>query len=501
MKKYIFDIMILSASAALVLSSCAKFLEETSQDEIKPSSANDYLELIAGEIYYNTNQTPVNTYLDIMTDDCEEFAKDAFLSSDNRNEGFGYYTWQASPEHQITGTLNSDQAWAFYYHQILVANMILYDIDKMSGSDQEKAQVKAEAYMIRAFAYYMLVNLYGEPYDPEKFPDAMGVPINDLVGSENRKFKREPAARIYEQILDDGKNALVQFDAAGESSSVYRWNAAAANVFLSRICLYIHDWDGAISYADAALGINANLWDFNTKLEEEGVGDSDDNYEEYFFRKNNPEILFSYGSYSNGYFAEMACGMFPASKALLAMYIDGDLRLDDTDGAYIRYLGADFTLMSGGGRYTQYKGYSTSYTGMHGKAIRTVEAYLNRAEAYAMNGESQKALDDINMIRRNRFTPETYTVLSGLSQELTLQEVKNERRRELCFEGHRWFDLRRWDRPSITHTFTPNVETPDILETYVLEENDPAYTLPIPEEVYERDSDIENISRPVRNPK
>ena len=197
----------------------------------------------------------------------------------------------------------------------------------------------------------------------------------------------------------------------------------------------------------------------------------------------------------------MACGMFPASKALLAMYIDGDLRLDDTDGAYIRYLGADFTLMSGGGRYTQYKGYSTSYTGMHGKAIRTVEAYLNRAEAYAMNGESQKALDDINMIRRNRFTPETYTVLSGLSQELTLQEVKNERRRELCFEGHRWFDLRRWDRPSITHTFTPNVETPDILETYVLEENDPAYTLPIPEEVYERDSDIENISRPVRNPK
>ena len=203
MKKHIYSIICISA--ALVLSSCGKFLEEYSQDEIRPNSANDYLELIAGEIYYNTNNSSIHTYLDIMTDDCEEFAKEgSFLSSDNRNEGFGYYTWQAAPEHPITGTLNSDQSWAFYYHQILTANMILYDVDDKNGTEQEKAQAKAEAYMVRAFAYFMLVNLYGEPYDPEKFPDALGVPINDLVGSENRKFQRASAAEIYEQILSDG---------------------------------------------------------------------------------------------------------------------------------------------------------------------------------------------------------------------------------------------------------------------------------------------------------
>ena len=113
----------------------------------------------------------------------------------------------------------------------------------------------------------------------------------------------------------------------------------------------------------------------------------------------------------------------------------------------------------------------------------------------------QNAMDDINMIRRNRFTPETYKELTAASQENVITAVRDERRMELCFEGHRWFDLRRWDRPSITHTFTPDVKNPTVLETYVLEENDPAYTLPIPEEVYERDTDIENISRPVRNPK
>ena len=105
------------------------------------------------------------------------------------------------------------------------------------------------------------------------------------------------------------------------------------------------------------------------------------------------------------------------------------------------------------------------------------------------------------MIRRNRFTPETYKDLTAGTQEDVITDVRDERRMELCFEGHRWFDLRRWDRPSITHTFTPDIENPDIVETYILEENDPAYTLPIPEEVYERDTDIENISRPARNPK
>lgn len=499
MKKHIYSIICISA--ALALSSCGKFLEEYSQDEIRPNSANDYLELIAGEIYYNTNETPVHTYLDIMTDDCEEFAKEgaSALFPDNRSAGFGYYTWQASPEHQFTGTLNSDQAWAFYYHQILIANMILYDVDDKNGTEQEKAQTKAEAYMVRAFAYFMLVNLYGEPYDPEKFPDALGVPINDLIGAENKKFQRVSAAEIYDLILSDGENALAQFEEAGQSSSIYRWNAAAANVFMSRVCLYIHDWDGAISYANAALAANANLWDFNTKLAEESAGDGSS--DDHFLRSNNPEILFSFGSYSGGYISELAYGMFPASTKLRSLYIEGDLRYDNNNGAYIRYLGNLF--IGGGKRYCPYKSYMSSYTGVHSNAIRTAEAYLNRAEAYAMKGGEnlQDAIDDINMIRRNRFTPEAYKDLTADTQEDVITAVRDERRMELCFEGHRWFDLRRWDRPSITHTFTPDAASPTILDTYILEENDPAYTLPIPEEVYERDTDIENISRPARNPK
>ena len=51
--------------------------------------------------------------------------------------------------------------------------------------------------MIRAYAYYMLVNLYGEPYDPKTADKAVGVPVNGLIGVENKKFKRESVAAIY----------------------------------------------------------------------------------------------------------------------------------------------------------------------------------------------------------------------------------------------------------------------------------------------------------------
>lgn len=478
------------AAAALVLASCSGFLKESSQDEIKPKSVNDYKELIAGEIYNTVNESSYHTWLDIMTDDCEEFAKKATFGSDTRNSGFGYFTWQQSPEYQISGVLNNDKAWYNYYHQILVANMVLYDIDEMSGKEEDRAAVKAEAYMIRAYAYYMLVNIYGEPYEPETASTAAGVPINDLVGAENKQFARESVQTVYDVIIENAENALAEFGKTSGSQSVFRWNEAAADVLLSRIYLYMQNWEAAAKYASAALDIKAELWDLNQKAAE---GDGTD--EGYFFSSRNPEILFSYGYYYVSYFATGAKGAYPASASLRGMYGTGDLR-GGTTGAYIRRLGS--TFFGGGKRYVPYKGYDSSTTGRHGKAIRTAEAYVNRAEAYAHLGKLSEAMSDIETIRKNRFTTAAYKPLSATSQEDVLQAVKDERRREFCFEQQRWFDLRRWDRPSITHTYTPDLSKTSVYETYVLQQNDPAYTLPLPQEVIENDPLIENIYRPER---
>lgn len=480
---------------SLAFTSCSDFLSEVSQDEIRPKKASDYKELIAGEIYENMNESSsVNAWLDIMTDDCEELAKKAStLAPDKRPAGFGYYTWQQEPERQREGVLSSDAAWGTYYHQILVCNMILNDIDKLDGTDSEKAGVKAEAYMIKAFAYYMLVNLYGEPYDPQTAAKAAGVPINDLVGAENKKFQRESVQTVYDHILEYGENALKMFKISDSGESVFRWNEAAADVFLSRVCLYMQRWDKAAEYANEALAIKGDVWDLNRKATDDAsAGD----YMDRLFTSRNPEILFSYGYSTEIFSAEGAGSCYPPSKALLAMYEDGDLR-GGRNGMYIRYLGSFFS----GKKYAPFKSFMTSYTSRYGNAIRTVEAYLNRAEAYShIDGKAQDAIKDLETIRRNRFTAAKYKPLEATTQESVVQAVRDERRRELCFERQRWFDLRRWGRPSITHTYTPDLKKPNETETYVLQENDPAYTLPVPKEVLEMEPDLTDIKRPERNP-
>ena len=91
-----------------------------------------------------------------------------------------------------------------------------------------------------------------------------------------------------------------------------------------------------------------------------------------------------------------------------------------------------------------------------------------------------------------------YEEVQAVTKEDVIRRVREERRRELSFEFHRWFDLRRWDRPRIEHTFTHGIKQPDVVEKYVLEKDDPAYTLPLPRSVVEYDPTLVDNPRPQR---
>ena len=86
-----------------------------------------------------------------------------------------------------------------------------------------------------------------------------------------------------------------------------------------------------------------------------------------------------------------------------------------------------------------------------------------------------------------RFDPEDYEDEEFATQEELINFVRDERRRELCFEGHRWFDLRRWGMPSFTHKWHDNA---DNTSTFRIEENDLLYTIPIPEEALQMNSSL-----------
>ena len=124
------------------------------------------------------------------------------------------------------------------------------------------------------------------------------------------------------------------------------------------------------------------------------------------------------------------------------------------------------------------------------------EAYLNLAEAAAQLKKDKIALDALNALRIKRFAPEYYEEISGISGEDLVTKIRKERRLELCFEGHRWFDLRRYGMPAFSRTWKIDGMP---VQTYTLEKNDPAYTLPIPPDVLERNRSL--VQNKLPNPR
>ena len=463
MKKLIYAIIIIFSF------SCADFLKESSQDLIIPKTVKDYSEFLFGEGYIRNNVT-LHTYLDIMTDDVEEKANTTpIMQADIRGDGYGYFCWQANPEYRFSGALNADNAWETYYNKILITNNVINLLDEAQGTRNDKDDLLAEAYFLRAYYYFMLVNLYGEPYRKETADKALGIPFNFKHSVREQTYKRESLARSYELIETDLKKSIELFEKTDYTKNVFRISKGAAYLLASRFYLYKKEYGQVVSYADKTLTVNSNLYDIRT------LGEDD-----YVFTKANPEIIWTYGNYNVNYLSSAYRGCFPVASGFYNSFHAADAR----KRTYIKDDWGDLIVGKG-----------AENTGMYGFAFRTAEAYLNRAEANAELGNIQEAMNDIKHLQKYRFDTEVSVSVSTKADAIRL--VREERRFELCFEQHRWFDLRRWDCPRIEHIFTTDLTSSQKMK-FVLEENDKAYTLPLPVEVKEFDYNLENINRPER---
>jgi hypothetical protein len=126
------------------------------------------------------------------------------------------------------------------------------------------------------------------------------------------------------------------------------------------------------------------------------------------------------------------------------------------------------------------------------QVIRSAEAILNRAEAYAQSDKLTEALADLNDLRRHRIVG--YVNENIANKEALIEAIRVERRKEFCYEGFRWFDLRRYGMPEITHRY--QADKTERVEVFTLEEKDPMYTLPFPNSLMLRNPDlIQNPSR------
>lgn len=499
----------------LAFCSCDSFLKEYSQDLARVESVSDLDELLLGSAYHNWSRfyvqystlysegEPFNVYTHFMSDELKRNDMSQIYGEDNLL--YGHFTWQRQVglDVQNTSVYQEDGVWTMCYKYINATNMILAELENVNaGNDKEELQkirIKGEAAFLRAFYYFTLVNLYAEPYASSTVSKP-GVPLKLSSYIEDKDYTPATVEEVYEQILEDLDRAETCLKQTNRVS-LYRADLTATYLLKSRVYLYMQDYKNTRKYAQYVLDRNNHLTDLNTF-------DGTDNV----YTSASPEVIFSmggdfltnymYDSDRDRYWDEYP---YYLSDELVAAFDDNDLRktkymkrLDNTHYAYKKI-------------YWGRAHYGTPCTVSDNVMFRATEAYLNLAEAAAFDNDEAKAREIIALLLEKRFANAPSVNESGND---LIDLIRAERRRELCLEGHRWYDLRRycvcekypWSKP-YRHTWAEvkyDYYSYDYIKvrerTYELEAFDKAYTLAYPKEVIEFQNTIGSNNRPDRLP-
>lgn len=509
-------------AALLTLVSCGDFLEDYSQDTAYVRNYTDLDELLLGGGYIPTG-TPTNIaeteglyvgqqayyypYIHLMADEVD-YNRTPTTEANTTNgypaeKFFGYYTWQ-----QIVGITSDgteiqaeDADWKRLYNHINICNTIIASIDDMDAkvSEQlEKQRVKGEAYFLRGAYYFVLANLYGKPYNPSTAATDLAVPVKLTEFIEDKTFQRNTVKEVYQQVLSDLKEADKLLEGTTRKS-YYRANQTAARLLLSRVCLYMQDWSEASRYAQLVIEANDNsLADLNTMTAA------------YFLNADLSEVIFTMGNGGLRRTINSGQRAFSITPEFFSLYADDDLRKTYFVRQNAQYNYPEYVK---GGSLTDLSRSSLSNNFL----LRSAEAYLNLAEAAAYSGDETTARKALSDLRKKRVSADSYTDVSLSSDEL-ISFIRDERARELCLEGHRWFDLRRYAVNSVlpyTKTIRHNYTQGSLQYSYVtwsyvwvseysnfyeLSTDDAANTLPIPREVLDFNIGMKDNERPSRLP-
>lgn len=288
------------------------------------------------------------------------------------------------------------------------------------GLQTERNDILAQAYGLRALLHLDLVQLYAQPYHYTADASHPGIilatePI--LVASAQRE--RATVAQVYAQIASDLKSAEELFNnrkAVFTGNRVSYMNSAAVAALQARVALHKAEWADAYDYASSVIADNFTLYSHGEYINSWTTSAG----KETIFELTVPSS-FAGNSLGNYYTNETTNRYYQLAPAtdLLEIFTDGDIRAN-------------------GGTF-KYPTYGTAATSV--KLIRLSEIYLIRAEAAAELGRNESALADLNEIRL-RANPEA-GAWSNVDKTALVDEIMNERRRELCLEGIWFFDLMR----------------------------------------------------------
>ena len=474
MKKYIgFSIIALG----LTLTSCDDWLDKLPDNRMELQTPSDVSNLLVSA-YPSAHPAYLLEMYSDNTDDCVNPS----WSEASRFQAQAY-NWEDITE---TGEDESPQElWNRHYLAIASANAAI-DLIEGKGSPAEYSEQLGEALLCRAYAMFQLSTVFCKAYNPATASTDLGLPYpthpEKVVGTV---YTRGTMEDLYGQIDKDLQRGL-PLVSSNYSKPKFHFNTDAAKAFAARFYLYKGDFAKAITYATEVLGADptakARDWDaysalnMNQQIRPEAWVSADEKcnflLQTVYSEWGAISGPYLYGdkyahSYRITYDEDIASkGPFGAANSTFKQRVWSNTALANLFHRKVPYEFEYTDLQAGiGFAHAEYAVFTTE------------QLLLERAEAYALSGELQKAVDDYNTIMKiyqkypktftlkqivdfyngvNYYTPKKATVkkhfvkpvytidAEGSDQEALLQAILHLRRIMEIGEGYRMQDVKRY---------------------------------------------------------
>ena len=453
-----------------------------------------------------------------------------FVSDESHNNFNWGSAWTISRGQMTPDQFGSFGIWNSYYGYIRACNVFFNNVDKLPGSEDEKNRLIGEMTFFRAYYYMELINRYG------------GVPLitNTFeLDDEDMMIPRDSYDACVDFVVSEFTKAATLLPERWTGGNFGRATKGAALAMKSRVLLYAASplWNTSNSlskWQDAA--------DAAKEVMNLGIYQLDSDYKGLFINSNSPEIIFQRlytNEYSNnydwqntpngwtGYSAtcvsqsmvdsyEMEDGSMPDAsmyaeatsnpwagrepRFYASIVCDGQIFRDDEVEFWINEDGktggkdSEFGTDNWNHSKTHYtirkfmdESLKAPWTDKGGQPwiySRYAEILLNYAEAIFHVGDEKEARRYINLVRKrarngaNEVLPDITT-----SGDELLKAIQHERKIELAFEEHRFFDVRRWKIAEITDNIDVQgikiVKKADGTKSYtIVKVDDRAFTSP-----------------------
>jgi len=447
--KKIFNKVVIAAAIMIGITSCKKeYLETIPTNQVATVTAfstttnawgalNGIHRLMYSQIFSTQaqgGQSGNMLYMDIL-------GEDMVFNTPSSTWLLNEYKWIS---HRSATSTMLYYNYTFYYVIIGNANMIIANIDAATGSDADKKIIKGQALAYRAWAYFQMVQLFGERYVAGAANNSLAVPL--VLTPSTEALPRNTVAQVYAQINADLDLAITNLTGYTRANKSHL-NINVAKGFKARVALTQQNWADAIKYAQEArsgftlMTSTQYLAGFNDYTNSEWLWASR-------IQSDQTNYFYSFFAYMSANYNSTVIRTSPKSinSTLYNAITTTDVRkgLWDPTGtntafpipistaSRYRYMSrkfrvADVSLSIGDVPY-----------------MRAGELYLIEAEAQARNNNFTAAAATLYTLAVNR---DPAYVLSTKTGTALIDEIMTQRRVELWGEGFRFYDLKRTDAP------------------------------------------------------